>query len=116
DWTTVAACHPAVAVVGDIDPELAPLAADHLVVAARALGDAQPWDELHRRWGEPDATGHAGLAPHEVRWMDPGMLSRWCLSLLPDVDDLVDAAAALLSEAVIDNIRGALVAWDIGPG
>jgi hypothetical protein len=113
DWSTVAACHPAVAAVAAIDAELAAVAADHLVVAADALARAQPWDELHRRWSDPDGPGHAGLSPVEVGWMDPGMLARWCLGLTPDLDELVDAAAALLASPVARQIGEALDAWGL---
>jgi hypothetical protein len=114
-WATVAACHPAVAAVSELDPDLATAAADHLIVAADALAVAQPWAELHQRWSQPDSGGHGGLSPDEVGWMDPGMLARWCLGLTPDLDELFEAIVALVSDPVARQVEHALDTWGLGP-
>jgi hypothetical protein len=114
-WASVAACHPAVAAVCELDAEMGVVAADHLVAAAEALARAQPWSELHRAWSESTSGGHAGLTPDEVAWMDTGMLARWCLGLIPEIDQLVEAVEAHLPAPIVHRIGQTLDAWGLAP-
>jgi hypothetical protein len=97
-------------------PKLPPTEAHALAAAGDVLARTLTWDDLRQGWAENHDEGHAGLDPHELRWMDAGMLSRWCCGLYAELDDLVDAVAAVLAAPVARRVIETLAAWDVPLG
>lgn len=114
---TAAADHPG----GVPDPDR-PLTSTLPVALVEALVD-DPHLLTEAGWGrirllaarpdEPEDPGAAAVraavgphvAPALAAWMDDGCFGRWLLDALPSVDELVEAAAALVPPALLDQIR-----------
>jgi len=117
-WPAVAVTHPLFTPGADIAARLAERsddahgAADALAATGALLNTTDRWEDLRQAWSGHD-DGHAGLDADELTWMDAGMLSRWCCGLYADLEDLVDACAAVLTPPVARSVFDTLARWDI---
>jgi hypothetical protein len=110
--STVIGMHPAVAAF-DLDP--ATLDADGLAAAADRLARARGWEPL-RRACAAGLWAHPAVDPADARWLDDGAFARWLLGWWPELDDLRDAAASLLSPRVGAVVDAALAALRLESG
>ena len=100
-WSDVERLHPlALVLSGDLDFALI-ATDDEAAEARRELADlvrisasAWSWEEIRVQaaGGELEALIDAGLAA----WMDEGMFSRWLLSIVPTIDQLLEVAVPML--------------------
>lgn len=88
--------------------------ADQIATLGRALTAGYDWEALR----ELQASGHGFLPepdPDLAGWMDEGMFARWVLALLPDLEDLVEAADALAGRGARSALTKVLRAWEVLP-
>ncbi len=111
-WAEAVRAFPCFDVVVAGDPDLAALAADHIVELGQAARRAWPWEQLL-------ASCRAGLVPacgleaDEARWMDAGIFSREVLGRFPPLADLLGDLTAVLTVEVVARIEQALAAWGL---
>ncbi|HEX6394019.1 MAG TPA: hypothetical protein VFZ97_11290 [Acidimicrobiales bacterium] len=100
-WSDVERLHPLARVLsGDLELHIGKsddgdgVAQEELEDLLRIAAAACSWEEIHLQAveGELDAFIDADVAA----WMDEGMLSRWLLSMIPPIDQLLEAARPLL--------------------
>ena len=100
-WSDVEQLHPLARVLsGDLKLHIETtddgegVAQEELEDLLRIAAAAWSWEEIHSQAveGELEAFIDADVAA----WMDEGMLSRWLLSMIPPIDQLLEAARPLL--------------------
>lgn len=107
-WRDVTRLHPASSLISSRWSGLGRGSdADALAGATRALADAWPWGRLRADPAVVDVPGPLPSA-RVTAWMDDGMWARWLLAAFPALDDLLDAACALLTPSLGDAARQAV--------
>jgi hypothetical protein len=110
-WEVVAALHPAVACLADLDPTLVDAPERTLTTLGSAAARAWTWTAA-RESPAAAGLGQAPLPPEILDWMDDGIFSRWVLGGLPELTDLRATAAEVLPSRVADRVDDVLRAWN----
>lgn len=100
-WRDVEQLHPLARVLaGDLNlrvkvaDERNGLAEEELAGLLRIAAAACSWEEIRAQAAQGNLS--AFVDPDLAEWMDEGMFSRWILSAIPSVDQLLEAARPLL--------------------
>lgn len=100
-WSDVERLHPLARVLsGDLElhieptPDGDPLAQEELDDLLRIAAAAWSWEEIRAQAAAGEL--EAFIGPGVARWMDDGMVCRWLLSMIPPIDQLLEAARPLL--------------------
>jgi hypothetical protein len=105
-WNRVARLHPALDLLAK-SGERRMSQSVHLVQAARAMHNVMTWERIREQCIE-----HSWLAPllepDEARWMDEGILSRYLLTEIPPLAELVDGARRVLRADVAARLDATL--------
>jgi hypothetical protein len=110
-WPTVAALHPAVQVAAQAGLTI-PL--DELTRILRVAAETWSWSHLSQQVAEDGWL--AELLPEGAGgWMDEGILSRWLLASLADVDSLLAEVTPLIAPAAARKLRVTLRRLDVLP-
>jgi hypothetical protein len=100
-WSDVERLHPLARLLsGDLELHIEPtsdgdpLAEEELDDLLRIAAAAWSWEEIRAQAtaGELEAF----IGPDIAQWMDDGMVCRWLLSMIPPIDQLLEAARPLL--------------------
>jgi hypothetical protein len=111
-WPQVARCHPAVNAVASSDDPISALAADHVGMIGRLAARVRGWEDLRLEWSQ-DTQGGLGLTAAEMRWMDEGMFSRWCLGSAAPLAVLLERCTERLPERHVRRVRAVLDEWGL---
>lgn len=111
DWPSVALLHPAIEIIERREPELTNDAIDQLEGIGRVLAAARSWEQLRVEWAT--GSGHAGLSPAELAWMDEGIFARWCLGTIVDPERLLARCRPNLTREAVQRLRATLAAWHL---
>jgi hypothetical protein len=107
-WPVVARMHPALQVAEEAGLTIAP---GQVLSALRTASEVWSWSYLARQAASPGWL--ADLLPSGgVEWMDEGILSRWLLSCVASVDQLLPRVTPLIATAAAKRLRTTL--WQLG--
>jgi hypothetical protein len=111
EWELLAALHPAVTCLADLDRRLGDDPDRTLAALGSVVADTWSWTAVRT---SPWAVERiAWMLPDDVlAWMDDGIFSRWAMARLPDLDDLRATVAELLPSQLVDRIDDAVRATE----
>jgi hypothetical protein len=102
-WTAVIHLHPAMQVAAGAGI----ISSDDIVASLRVASDAWSWSFLTQEASE-SGWMRDPLPPGAAGWMDEGILSRWLLNSLGEIEPLVDRVTRLVAPTAAETLRATL--------
>ena len=109
-WPEVVALHPVVKAMVDLG--LGPPPTTELLAYLQVGSDAWSWSRLVQQAAEPGWLADL-LPPGAGGWFDEGVLSRWLLSVTPEVSRLLDDTTPVVTQAAARKLGLVLRRLDV---